>query len=76
MDESKNNIGLWVAVAVLAVMALGVAYYYYYYSYTPAPSDTTGESVPTEEELASELNSLKLDDLGSELGDIEKELAQ
>lgn len=68
--------GLWVAVVVLVVLVLGVAYYYYYYNYIPAPSDTTGQNVPTEEELASGLDSLKLDDLELELGDIEKELVQ
>lgn len=76
MDGSKNNSWLWAALVVIAVLALGVAYYYYYYGYTPAPADTTGESVPAEDELASELNALELGDLESELGDIDKELAQ
>jgi hypothetical protein len=74
MDGSNNDKWLWPVVVVLAALALGVAYYYYSYNYVPY--DTTGENVPTEEEFASELGSLKLDNLDSELRDIEKEFAQ
>lgn len=74
MEGSKNNTWLWVALVVVAALALGVAYYYYYYGYTSVPSDTTAGSVSTEDELASELNAFELDDLESEIGDIEKEL--
>ena len=72
--EQKNNTWMWIAVIVLVVLALGLAYYYF--SYTSMPGDTTGENVPTEEELGNELNSLELGDLETELGDIEKELTE
>lgn len=73
MDGSKNKTWIWVALIVLAVLALSVAYYYY--NSAPRSSDTTGENA-AEEQLAEELNALKLGDLESGIGDIEKELAQ
>ena len=79
LQAPKKNVWLWLALGAAAVAALSVAFYFYYAAYTPTDLGPIGGTTSEEADLAaleSELQMESLDDLDSELMDIEKELAQ
>lgn len=77
LPQPKSKVWLWIIVAVVAVLVLALAWYYY--SYTPAPSEGVGGAAGTAEDvsdISQELQDAGVEGLDTELGDIEKELAQ
>lgn len=78
LTEPKKSIWLWVVLGVAVVVVLALVFYLYYF-----PAGLEEEILPpsaAEEkavsDLEKELQAESFDDLGAELGDIEKELAQ
>lgn len=75
----SQHLPLWVWIVAGVVALVLVAAAFYYATYTPA-LDVGMPIVPGRADdivaIEKEVNELKLDDLGSELADIDKELAQ
>lgn len=68
----------WPVIILVVIVVLFAAYYIFYYGYPPAPSGETVGGTLTDETAAIEqdLRDIAVEGLGSELDDIEKELAQ
>lgn len=61
---------IWVIIGIV-VLVLALGYYFYGSDYrSPGQVEETGDL----SDMASEVEAVNLDDLGSELGDIEAEL--
>lgn len=62
----------WIVIAILVVAVLA-AVYYFWSSGTPSTGPTVEDTTSA---IEQDLRATNLDDLGAELGDIDKELAQ
>ncbi len=78
LQEPQKNMWLWVVLIVVVVVVFAALLYYIY-----EPEDNAPALVLPRRELSDEttviendLGSANFDDLGSELEDIDKELAQ
>lgn len=68
---------MWPVIVLVVIVVLLAAYYVFYYGYTPASGGAAGEvSADDIAALEQNLQGITTEGLGSELGDIEKELAQ
>lgn len=73
MQENKKLVW-WVVVIIIALVVIAfLVYYMRSYPQGEVPQTAQPDSVSA---IESDLQSLKLDDLTSELSDIDKELAQ
>lgn len=79
LPQPQKNIWFWIVLGVVSVLALAFAFYNYYSVPVPPEEGVTRSAVPIEGEdvsgIEGELQAEPLEDLDSELGDIEKELA-
>ena len=67
---------MWPVIVLVIVLVLFAAYYVFYYGYTPAPIDGLEGEDEDAAALEQDLQGITTEGLGSELDDIEKELAQ
>ena len=78
LPAPKKNVWLWLVLGAVCVIVLLFAVYYYYADFSSIYRDL-GSAPAGDRELSaieSELQAEPLDDLTSELNDIDKELAQ
>ncbi len=75
LEPQKRNKVLWILSGIMALAVLFVAFVIYYGS-LPEPGDTGAQAGTPEAitNLEAELQAVDLQDLGTELEDIEKEL--
>ncbi len=81
--ESQSKTGLWIGVVIVAILVLLFAFYYYYYGVAtvenPPSTSTIEQSQTGDAEAAAIEKDLGQDDmssLGTEVSDIDKELAK
>lgn len=72
--EPGSKTWLWVVLVVVAVLVLLFAWYYFQYGYTRAPAASSGAAPDDTSSIERDLQATNVDDLGTELKDIDKEL--